>query len=148
MEYKNWIDGLDNKKIIKIKGFADRRFHLYIEPVRDDEEFIIAVDFCEYYGKNTIPELWFKNGYTNKVLNKYMCISTYCRDKDGIFSAKFNPQIKGIHEIDFDYMLESNQENLKKLIDKTIEMYVENIKELWIGDCLWKLKIKLCLWKI
>lgn len=130
MEYKNWIDGLENKKIIKIKGFTSRRFHLYIEPVRDDEKFIIAVDFCEYYGKNTIPELWFKNGYTNKVLNKHMCISTYCRDKDGIFSAKFNPQIKGIHEINFDYMLESNQENLKKLIDKTIEMYVENIKEL------------------
>lgn len=130
MEYKNWIDDLDNKKIIKIKGFAGRRFLLYIEPVRDDKKFIIEVYFCEIHGKNTIPELWFKNGYTNKVLNKYMCISTCCRNKDGILSAKFNPQIKGIHEINFDYMLESNQENLKKLIDKTIEMYVENIKEL------------------
>lgn len=48
----------------------------------------------------------------------------------GILSAKFNPQIKGIHEINFDYMLESNQENLKKLIGKTIDMYVKNIKEL------------------
>ncbi len=130
MEYKKWIDDLDNKKIIKIKGFADRRFHLYIEPVRDDEEFIIAVDFCEYYGKNTIPELWFKNGKTEKVLNEYMCITTCCRDKNGILNAKFNPQIKGIHEIDFDYMLESNKENLKKLIDKTIDMYEKNIKEL------------------
>ncbi len=130
MEYKNWIDGLDNKKIIKIKGFAGRRFLLHIEPVRDDKEFIIEVYFREVYGKNAIPELWFKNGYTNKVLNNYMCISTCCRDKDGILSAKFNPQSKGIHEINFDYMLESNQENLKKLIDKTIEMYVGNIKEL------------------
>ncbi|MFR4764297.1 MAG: hypothetical protein ACLT9V_07230 [Anaerococcus obesiensis] len=60
MEYKNWIDGLDNKKIIKIKGFAGRRFHIYVEPVRDDKEFIIEVYFCEVYGKNTIPELWFK----------------------------------------------------------------------------------------
>ena len=59
-----------------------------------------------------------------------MCISTCCRDKDGILSAKFNPQSKGIHGINFDYILESNQENLKKLIDKTIEMYVKNIKEL------------------
>lgn len=130
MEYKKWIDGLDNKKIIKIKGFADRRFHIFVEPVRDDKGFVIEVYFCEVYGKNTIPELWFKNGKTEKVLNKYMCISTCCRDKDGILSAKFNPQSKGIHGINFDYMLESNKENLNKLIDKTIEMYVKNIKEL------------------
>ncbi len=108
---------------------APSRFFLYVEPLGDDEEFIIEVGFCEMYGKNSLPELWYKAGKTNKVLNKYIIIEVYRVGEKGFCIGNYNPQVKDIHQINFDYMFETNQENLEKLIDAAIEMYEKNFEK-------------------
>lgn len=126
MNYHYLINRLKNPKIIKIRKMADTRFFIDIEPKRDDREFCIEVYFCEANGRNSLPELWCKNGYMDKVVSKYMCIETYCTDKDGLCTGSYNPQTIGINKINFDYMLESTVENLNKLIDKCVSMYERN----------------------
>lgn len=126
MNYHYLINRLKNPKIIKIRKMADTRFFIDIEPKRDDREFCIEVSFCKAGRLNSIPQLWYKYGYMNKVLNEYIFIKTYCTDKDGLCTGSYNPQTIGINKINFDYMLESTVENLNKLIDKCVSMYERN----------------------
>lgn len=129
MEYRELIKAITNPKIIKTKEMAPSRFFLYVEPLGDDEEFIIEVIFCEAYGKYSLPELWYKAGKTDKVLNKYINIEVYRLDETGFCIGNYNPQVKDIHQINFDYMFETSQENLEKLIDATIKMYEDNFEK-------------------
>lgn len=129
MEYRHLIKAITNPRIIQTKEMAPRRFFLYVEPLGDDEEFIIEVGFTESYGNYCLPELWYKYGYTDKVLNKYININTYRTDGKGNCTGNYNPQTIGIHKINFDYMLETNQENLDKLIDATIKKYEEDFEK-------------------
>lgn len=105
---------------------APARFFIDIEPLRGDKSFLIEVTFCEASGPNSLPELWYKNGYMDKILKRYMCIQTYCTDKDGNCTGSYNPQIIGIHKLNFDYILESTEENLNNLIGKCVSMYERN----------------------
>lgn len=130
MEYRHLIKAITNPRIIQTKEMAPSRFFLYVEPLGDDEEFIIEVGFAEFYGNSCLPELWYKHGYTDKVLNKYINIDTYRTDGKGNCTGNCNPQvIKGMNRINFDYMLETNQENLDKLIDATIKIYEEDFEK-------------------
>lgn len=126
MNYHYLINRLKNPKILNIRKMADNRFFIDIKPKIDDSEFCIEVSFCKAGELNSIPQLWYKYGYTNKVLNEYIFIKTYCTDKDGHCTGNYNPQTIGINKINFDYMLESTEENLNKLIDKCVSMYERN----------------------
>lgn len=79
-------------------------------------------------GKNSFPYLWYKTGYTNKVLDTYLCIHTYCTDSEGNCCRKYNPQIKmsedgGKSVINFDWMFENTEENKQRLINETIRLF-------------------------
>ena len=92
----------------------------------------IQIEFCFIYpdntSKNSLPNLWRKHGFTNKLLNNYISISTYATDKKGNCWGKYNPQIKkDTNKIDFDYMLEINKLNKFKLIDEVYKLAFENI---------------------
>lgn len=47
-------------------------------------------------GKNSLPYLWNKEGYTDKILNTYLSIQTYCTDSEGNCCGKYNPQTKKV----------------------------------------------------
>lgn len=128
MNYSYLINRINNPKITNIQRMAPTRFFIDVKPVREDKEFCIEVNFCEAKEKNSIPELWYKAGYTDKILNRYICMTTYCTDKNDNCTGHFNPQTNNRHKIDFDYMLESTEENLNKLIDASVRMYEKNIK--------------------
>ena len=124
--YSYLINRLKNPRIINIRKMAPTRFFIDIEPLRGDREFLIEVTFCEASGSNPLPQLWYMHGYMDRVLRRYICIETYCTDKDGHCTGNYNPQTIGIHKINFDYMFESTEENLNKLIDKCVSMYERN----------------------
>lgn len=128
MNYEYLINEIDNKEIIKIKKISDSRFSIFINPLRDDESFTISVSFCKDCGKNSLPYLWHKFGYTDKILDTYIVVNTYRTDKDGTCVNHYNPQVNENHKINFDYTLETNEENLKILIDKAIKMYKKDIR--------------------
>ena len=86
-------------------------------------------------GKNSLPELWKKNNYIDRVLETYWHLSTYVRDNTGCFS-RYNPQIiyySRYHKgecienkpiINFDWMFEATEENAIKLLKEVERVFL------------------------
>lgn len=99
------------------------------ETNKKKETLIIELSECiNPGGKNSLPYLWYKAGYTNRVLDSYLCIRTYCRDSEGNCYGRYNPQTKRSEDgkrsiINFDWMFENTEENKQKLINETIRLF-------------------------
>ena len=79
-------------------------------------------------GKKSLPYLWYKGGYTDKILDTYLCIHTYCRDSENNCYGRYNPQTKRSEDgkrnvINFDWMFENTEENKQKLINESIRLF-------------------------
>lgn len=78
--------------------------------------------------KTSLPNLWKKYGYTDKVLDTYYYIDTYVYDSKGNCTGKYNPQNKLSDDgkryiIDFKYMLEATDENKMILINEVLNRF-------------------------
>lgn len=88
--------------------------------------------------KNSLMNLWLKNGWLERPLKSHWHIDTYVKDAEGNYSRKYNPQnclyrqvskktgkiILSNIRIDFDWILEANDENLKKIIDEIERRFI------------------------
>lgn len=104
-----WIDVIDSNK-------------------KEETLTIELVECTNPGGKNSLPYLWYKAGYTCKVLNTYLCIHTYCRDSEGNCFGRYNPQTKRSEDgkrniINFEWMFENTEENKQKLINEAIRLF-------------------------
>lgn len=94
-----------------------------------DETLTIELSECTNPGgKNSLPYLWYKAGFTNKILDTYLCIHTYCHDSEGNCYGIYNPQTKRSNDgkrivINFDWMFENTEENKQKLINESIRLF-------------------------
>lgn len=89
-------------------------------------ELLSCEDIADY--QKSLPKLWFKNGYIDRVLETYWCVNTYVKDSEGRSYGRYNPQTK-IEDrrsvINFDWMMEATEENKQKLIDAVYEKFSE-----------------------
>lgn len=94
----------------------------------------LTIEVCEVYPNNesgsSLPNLWLKHGYTNKLYNSYLYISTYVDDLDGNCWGKYNITAKLSEDkkrmvIDFDYLLEVNEKNKVYLLNKIYKKFME-----------------------
>ena len=113
-----------------IEKYTDSLTKIYItEPNKKSEMLMIELVECKNPGgKNALPFLWYKSGYTNKILDTYLCIHTHCRDSEGNCCSKYNPQTKTSDDgnrnvINFDWMFENTEENKQKLINEAIRLF-------------------------
>lgn len=113
-----------------IEKYTDSLTKIYItEPNKKEETLTIELSECENPGgKNTLPYLWYKAGYTDKILDTYLCIHTYCTDSEGNCFGRYNPQTKESEDgkrnvINFDWMFENTEENKQKLINEVIRLF-------------------------
>lgn len=71
--------------------------------------------------QNSLPNLWKKYGFTDKILDSYYILDVYVIDENSYEYHKYNPQITknidGNRSINFDYMLEVSEANMYKLIE-------------------------------
>lgn len=117
MKRKYYIEKINNTNITRITVKRKNK---------KGESLIIELTDCKNPDRgNTLPILWKKYGYTNKLLNTYICVKTYCTDSDGNCYDRYNPQIKLSEDkkrriINFDWMLENTEDNKQKLIDEVI----------------------------
>lgn len=79
-------------------------------------------------GKNSLPYLWYKSGFMNRVLDTYLSVDTYCRDSEGNCYGRYNPQTKLSDDkkrlvINFNWMFENTEENKQKLINEVIRLF-------------------------
>ena len=113
-----------------IERYTDSLTKIYItEPNQKEETLTIELSECENPGgKNALPYLWYKAGYTDKILDTYLCIHTYCTDSEGNCYSRYNPQTKRSDDgkrnvINFDWMFENTEENKQKLINEVIRLF-------------------------
>lgn len=123
------------KKEYTIEQVAETRwFYNFTEPNAKGETLVIEVSKNEDIPKweNSLPKLWKKEGYTDKVLETYWSISTYVRDTEGACYGRYNPQVKvelnletgNSHPvINFDWMFEATEENRQKLLDEVYRFF-------------------------
>lgn len=111
---------------IKIEEMAKntRWFVTFEELNSKGEEIIIEFSRCTNPGgKNSLPYLWKKNGFINRILENWWNIQVYVTDSDGRCRGAYNPTSKLSEDgkrmvINFAWMLEATEENAKKLFDE------------------------------
>ena len=94
-----------------------------------DEKLVIGITFCCGNGKNSLPYLWYQNGYTSHLLSEYWSVDTYVYNTDGDCYRAYNPQEKFNSSrtqmiLDFNWMLEATADNLKKLLDEIVRRFL------------------------
>ena len=133
------------KKEYKIEQVAETRwFYEFIETNKKGEKIVIEFSLCEddpEY-KNSLPKLWYKNGYIDRVLSTYWAIQTYVTDTEGACWGRYNPHVKRSEDgkrsvINFDWMLEATEENKQKVIDE-----VYRLASTATGETATEIKIK------
>lgn len=117
------IDGV----IEVYKMSENRRWFVYVEPNEDDLEFLIELTFCypDNKSQNSLPNLWYKHGFIDRVLENYFGIDTYLTTEKGCFGG-VNPteiNLGNRSVVNFENTLEITEENVKKIIEMTIKEY-------------------------
>ena len=93
------------------------------------ETMTIEIVHCENPGGNkSLPYLWYKNGWTDKVMETYISCHTYVHDSEGSCFGIYNPTTKLSDDrkrsvINFDWLLEDTEENQKKIIEACIKLF-------------------------
>lgn len=105
----------------------NRRWFIYVEPNEDDLEFLIELTFCypDNKSQNSLPNLWYKHGFIDRVLENYFGIDTYLTTEKGCYGG-VNPteiNLGNRSVVNFENTLEITEENVKKIIEMTIEEY-------------------------
>ena len=73
--------------------------------------------------KNSLMNIWVKNGWLKSPMVSTWSLDLFVFDKDGNCSNKYNPQIiPNRNQLNFDYIVPSTYNNLKKLLHKCEEM--------------------------
>lgn len=113
-----------------VEKYTETLTKIYItEPNKKHETLMMEIHECTNSGgKNSLPYLWYKAGYSDRILNTYLSIDTSCTDSEGNCWHRYNPQTKRSDNgkrnvINFDWMLENTEENKQKLINEVIRLF-------------------------
>ena len=115
-------------EIEKSRGFGSTWVNVIGKNAKQ-ETMTIELIHCENPGgKKSLPYLWWKAGYTDKIMETYLSVQTYVHDSENGCYGGYNPQSKlsedrGRHVINFDWLLEDTEENEKKLIEECIKRF-------------------------
>lgn len=100
----------------------------YPKKNKKDERLVLEVNCC-YNDKSphSLPVLWYKNGWTDRLILDYWSVRPYVYDKDGNCFGKYDfvkPSEDGKrHVIDFDWIFEATTENLEKLVKEMLRRF-------------------------
>lgn len=118
-------------------GSEVRRMYEFNGRTPQGERVIVEVSECypfsaKGWGKNGLPTLWHKAGYTKTVLPNYLSINVYVYDLDGQCWGMYNPQTCETwdgkrHVINFDWMLTVSQENRDRLLAEVVRRANEGV---------------------
>lgn len=116
----------------KFMGIMDRvdvdervigRRWLYTFLKKNDKGELIQVELtkCEPDNrkKKSLPNLWKKYGYMERVIDNYWYITVYATDENGNCYGKYNPMCKNDSlKIDFNWILEATEKNRIKVLEE------------------------------
>ena len=99
-------------------------FYTFTEVNKKGEKLVIELSKSEDWKGNrkSLPKLWEKHGFINRVLETYWSIQTYVEDTEGNSHGRYNTQHK-LGKIDFKWMFEATEENKEKLINEVYRLF-------------------------
>lgn len=108
---------------VKVEEIAEGRRLLYTFSEKNEKGELIQVELskCKPDNKSdsSLPRLWAKNGFIDRVLESYWYVDTYVTEENGNCYRRYNPTvIKGTTKLDFDWVIEATEENLIKLLEE------------------------------
>lgn len=103
--------------------------YFFEEKNKKGESLLVEVSICHAEGKNSLPYLWYKEGWTEKEMNDYFCVHTYVTDTEGNCCGRYNVTTKLSEDgkrrvIDFDWIIEPTQENIEKALKAVYELFI------------------------
>lgn len=110
------------------KMAESRTWYTFTEKTTLGGRMIVEVVHCkpDNTSKNSLPNIWHKNGHIDRILPHYWSVSVYAYDDRGHCWNMFNPQIiPGQNKINFDWLLGGTKENLQKLLDEVCRLAYE-----------------------
>lgn len=93
------------------------------------EHIIIEISHVDDSGcKNSLPSIWFKEGYTKELLQKWWSIHIYVENENGDCYMAYNPQTKlsqdrKRYEVNFKWTLSATAKNFEKLLSETLRRF-------------------------
>ena len=119
------------RKYVKENRAEQRVVYTFKEQNALNETIVVEINkvFVNNKDKNSLPKLWKKEGYTEKLYDSYIFLESYAIDKNGMSYGKYNPTIKtkrqydpytkkliSYNVINFDNIYEVSEENIKRLL--------------------------------
>ena len=115
-----------------IKGFSDVRrqgtstlWYTFSGTTPRGETLIVELTKCSPDNSNprSLPNLWYKAGYTASVLPSYWYVETYATDPRGRCYGLYNPTAKRTengpcNRLNFDWVLTATDDNRRKILDE------------------------------
>ncbi len=114
---------------IENREFGNTTWIEILEKNDKKETMTIEIVHCtDPGGKNSLPYMWYKNGFTNKLMQTYLSCHTYVRDSEGGCRGAYNPCVKLSDDekrniINFDWLLDDTEENMMKIINECIRIF-------------------------
>lgn len=102
----------------------DREWYKFADINAKGEKIFIEVIkiTCDLKNKNSIMNLWKKNGYIENVMPSYWSLQVYVEDSEGNCFGHYNPTIIN-GKINFEWFLEATEDNKQKLINEVYKRF-------------------------
>ena len=97
---------------------------------RRGEKLCVEIGFCsDPGGKNSLPYMWHKKGYTKEIMKDWWDVTTYVTDKNESCYRAYDPTIQKSSDekrwvIDFDWHLSATDENHAKLLEEVKRLFL------------------------
>lgn len=120
---------IKNKQWCYLIARKSHTLYTVLEPNEKGETmlFEITETYPDNKSKSSLPRLWKKYGYIDRLLPNYLNIQTYVTDSEGCW-LRYNPQIKPSEDnkrnvINFDFMFEVSANNTEILITEALKKF-------------------------
>lgn len=98
---------------------AARTVYTFARSTAAGESLVVEFSRCESSNtRGDCARLWYKHGYTSRILPTYWAVSTYATDADNNCRGRYNPTIGADGKLDFAWVLEATEENRTKLLNE------------------------------
>lgn len=107
--------------LVDEKGFDKRNLK--------GEKLCVEIGICRNPGgKDSLPYLWYKKGYTKDLMTDWWSVQTYVTNQEGECYCAYDPTIKRSEdgkrfEINFDWHLAATTENFKKIVKEILRRF-------------------------
>ena len=111
---------------IEERKYGSTWVHVIGENAKKERMTIEIVHCTNPGGTNSLPYAWYKNGWTDKVMETWVGCNTYVHDSEGNCYGGYNVTSKydgKRNVINFDWMLEDTRENMIKIVEACINLF-------------------------